>query len=228
MTVQQALNLLQLRRPISEPNSGFVRQLELFEKENYVVNLRSNRVRQFLLGRTNAIDSYITPDMMMGNATVSDPYSDIVQEKPMESKPPLARLRCKMCRHELATEKDLVEHDLGRGELSFEPHKRDSVRKGLNAAPVARQRGTITLPPQLREALHARHQRLISPQCSAYFVEPLPWMSESSDLVEGVLSGRLICPNRSCSAKLGSWTWAGTQCAWYVTSYILLTSAELG
>ena len=78
MTVQQALNLLQLRRPISEPNSGFVRQLELFEKENYVVNLRSNRVRQFLLGRTNAIDSYITPDMMMGNATVSDPYSDIV------------------------------------------------------------------------------------------------------------------------------------------------------
>ena len=52
--------------------------------------------------------------------------------------------------------------------------------------------------------------------CSAYFVEPLEWMNESSNVVPGVVSGRLQCPNTRCRSKLGNWSWAGSQCGWCV------------
>lgn len=204
------------------------------------MNLTQPAVRQFLLTRTNALDGYVTPGMLIRHHpdTQDDPYSD-----PVEMHPPVSenkgttRLRCKMCRRELASDEHVVPHEPGKGELSFDPHKRDSVRKGLDKAPVARQRGSgpavppgpgpaaVALPPHLARihptmAMQGTRKSLLhSAQCSAYFVEPLVWMTESSDVVEGVLSGRLMCPNTKCQAKLGSWTWAGTQCAWYVSTF---------
>lgn len=82
-----------------------------------------------------------------------------------------------------------------------------------------------SLPPQLAALRLGRTQpesptkidtsalrrMLHSPQCSAYFVEPLAWMT---NLQEGQVAGRLECPNVRCGAKLGSWDWAGMQCAW--------------
>lgn len=50
--------------------------------------------------------------------------------------------------------------------------------------------------------------------CGAFFVEPLKWMT--SELSHGELKGRLDCPAPKCSAKLGSYDWAGSQCGWYV------------
>lgn len=51
--------------------------------------------------------------------------------------------------------------------------------------------------------------------CSAYFVEPLSWMSPI--LESGILAGKIVCPNTKCGAKLGSYDWAGQR-----------TSASLG
>lgn len=59
-------------------------------------------------------------------------------------------------------------------------------------------------PDDLRKMLH-------SAKCTSYFVEPLAWMSA---LQLGEVAGRLDCPNTRCAAKLGSWDWAGMQCAW--------------
>lgn len=51
---------------------------------------------------------------------------------------------------------------------------------------------------------------LIHASCSSYFVEPMEWMSSLSS---GQVTGRLDCPSPKCGAKLGSWDWAGIQCA---------------
>lgn len=48
------------------------------------------------------------------------------------------------------------------------------------------------------------------PSCSSYFIEPMAWMS---DLASGEVTGRLNCPTAKCGQKLGSWDWAGMQCA---------------
>ena len=62
---------------------------------------------------------------------------------------------------------------------------------------------------------------LKSPTCSAYFVEPMAWMSY---LADGAVTGRLTCPAPKCAAKLGSWDWAGMQCAcgaWITPAFAL-------
>ncbi|EIW73571.1 hypothetical protein TREMEDRAFT_25665 [Tremella mesenterica DSM 1558] len=51
---------------------------------------------------------------------------------------------------------------------------------------------------------------LVNPKCSGYFVEPLTWMEVF--LKDGEVSGRIICPNEACKAKIGSYDWAGMQC----------------
>ena len=66
---------------------------------------------------------------------------------------------------------------------------------------------------------------LASSTCSSYFTEPLSWMQ---DLLEpGDLGGRIVCPNKRCGAKLGSFDWAGVQCScgsWVVPGFALNVS----
>ncbi|TFK25308.1 phosphatases II [Coprinopsis marcescibilis] len=51
---------------------------------------------------------------------------------------------------------------------------------------------------------------LINPKCSGYFVEPLKWMDPF--LSGGELTGKIVCPNKKCNAKLGNYDWAGVPC----------------
>lgn len=51
---------------------------------------------------------------------------------------------------------------------------------------------------------------LVNPKCSGYFVEPLTWMEPV--LNAGGVSGKLVCPNDKCGAKIGTFDWAGMQC----------------
>jgi dual specificity phosphatase 12 len=47
--------------------------------------------------------------------------------------------------------------------------------------------------------------------CPHFFVEPLSWMRPI--LEEGVLEGRLVCPNAKCSASVGRYAWQGFKCS---------------
>ncbi|KAK1765375.1 tyrosine protein phosphatase yvh1 [Phialemonium atrogriseum] len=46
--------------------------------------------------------------------------------------------------------------------------------------------------------------------CPHFFVEPMSWMRPI--LEEGVLDGRLACPNAKCGASIGRYTWQGFKC----------------
>ena len=48
---------------------------------------------------------------------------------------------------------------------------------------------------------------LPSSACTSYFTEPLSWMRPQ--LENGDLSGKLMCPNTRCNAKLGTFDWSG-------------------
>jgi dual specificity phosphatase 12 len=63
---------------------------------------------------------------------------------------------------------------------------------------------------------------LVNPKCSGYFVEPMKWME--SFLEEGQLAGKIICPNKKCSAKLGNYDWAGVCCGckeWVIPGFCI-------
>ncbi|CAG8663934.1 9042_t:CDS:2 [Acaulospora colombiana] len=51
-------------------------------------------------------------------------------------------------------------------------------------------------------------QALINAKCSGYFVHPLQWMQF---LEQGETSGKIICPNEKCKAKVGNYDWAGNK-----------------
>jgi len=51
---------------------------------------------------------------------------------------------------------------------------------------------------------------LTNSACSGYFLEPMKWMEPY--LVVGTISGKIICPNKKCGAKLGNFDWAGMRC----------------
>ncbi|WFD07428.1 hypothetical protein MVES1_002792 [Malassezia vespertilionis] len=207
----ESLLLIRRQRSVANPNKGFLRQLELYQKERYTINLQSPTVRRFLIGQTNALEDTIQPDVFL-NAGTNDNFSDIVPA------PRLARVRCKICRQELAYECQVVVHTPGKGALAFEPHKRDPGSHTRTPLPTQDPAMRVHLAPQLVQ------RQLLAPQCSAYFVEPLTWMRTSSGLTDGVYGDRILCPNTRCNAKLGTWTWAGSQCAcgaWVTPAFAL-------
>ncbi|KAF5357003.1 hypothetical protein D9756_006485 [Leucocoprinus leucothites] len=63
---------------------------------------------------------------------------------------------------------------------------------------------------------------IVNPKCSGYFVEPMKWMEPF--LQDGHLSGKIICPNKKCGAKLGNYDWAGVCCGckeWVVPGFCI-------
>jgi len=63
---------------------------------------------------------------------------------------------------------------------------------------------------------------LLNTKCSGYFVEPMKWMEHF--LSGGQLAGKIICPNKKCTAKLGNYDWAGVccECKQWVTLYVIV------
>ena len=110
-------------------------RLRLFHAESYRVEVSKPSVRTFLIKHTSAMRGFVTPAMLMGRSIDPDPFSDPppgTQSTNTTFAPHATCLRCKMCRRVLASDEDVTQHAPGKGELSFEPHKRESVRKGLD------------------------------------------------------------------------------------------------
>lgn len=47
--------------------------------------------------------------------------------------------------------------------------------------------------------------------CTHHFLHPLSWMRPT--LEQGLLDGRLECPNLKCKAQLGRYAWQGMKCS---------------
>ncbi|WFC97488.1 hypothetical protein MYAM1_000202 [Malassezia yamatoensis] len=227
LRVEQALHVIRRQRPIAEPNDGFKKQLQMYQTKHRRVVLHDREVRNYLLNHTSVMDGHLTPESLLIKPEDQAKNQQAAQcNEDSQAKKARLILRCKMCRRELANDEHVVQHQPGKGKLAFEPHRRDNVRRGGDWTPAAVQAANPSQPvlptnlARIQAGISARIKQpslLHSPQCSAYFVEPLKWMSESSNLVEGELSDRIMCPNTRCNAKLGNWTWAGSQCAWYVS-----------
>ncbi|TVY83125.1 Tyrosine-protein phosphatase yvh1 [Lachnellula suecica] len=93
-------------------------------------------------------------------------------------------LRCKRCRRTLATTPYLVTH------LPTAPKPVSSSAMG----PIS------SLPPTPNHSA-----------CQHHFLHPLSWMRP--ELEQGLLSGRLECPNPKCLAQIGRYAWQGLRCS---------------
>ncbi|KAG5646349.1 hypothetical protein DXG03_003672 [Asterophora parasitica] len=104
-----ALEMIRNVRPNIEPNQGFLRQLEIFHQAHYKISQRDKTTRMFYMER--ALDEVMNGD---GSPPKTDMFAKY-PHTPTDSTPntpghPRRRIRCKMCRHELATREHMLDH----------------------------------------------------------------------------------------------------------------------
>ncbi|KAI8976656.1 hypothetical protein BD414DRAFT_467005 [Trametes punicea] len=131
-----ALEVIRKTRPDVQPNEGFMRQLEIFYKASFKVSKRDKETRMFYLER-------VVNEVMNGDGEVETemfakfPYSPSDTPAPT----PRRRIRCKMCRQELATREHMLDHgQLGPptpAVLSAATSRRPSMNDAKPLSPLA-------------------------------------------------------------------------------------------
>ncbi|KAF8637468.1 hypothetical protein AX16_010796 [Volvariella volvacea WC 439] len=109
ISADEALEIIREKRPIVEPNENFLHQLEVFYTSKGNISRRSKPVRMFYMERAmqeimNGDGSQLETDMF---AKFPRTPSDSVPSTPIM---PRRRIRCKMCRQELATREHMIDH----------------------------------------------------------------------------------------------------------------------
>lgn len=109
LTPEAALELIRKSRPNIDPNPGFLVQLDLFHKASFRISHKDKATRMFYMERA-------VEEVMNGDGTL--PPTDMFAKfprTPSDSTPatpvgPRRRIRCKMCRQELAAREHMLDH----------------------------------------------------------------------------------------------------------------------
>ncbi|KAG1805354.1 protein-tyrosine phosphatase-like protein [Suillus subaureus] len=142
---ESAVDMIRTVRSIAEPNEGFMEQLKVFHQSSYKFTRRDKATRMFYLERT-------MEEIMNGDGTIPDNAmfakhprtpSDSVPNTPMIV--PSRRIRCKMCRQELATREHMLDH----GQLGPPTPALPSLSPATSRRPSANDRGTSSRRPSM-------------------------------------------------------------------------------
>ncbi|KAJ3998375.1 hypothetical protein F5050DRAFT_1567358 [Lentinula boryana] len=113
MSVEEALDLVRKARPEIDPNPAFIAQLEIFHKASFTISRKDKNTRMYYMQRT-------TEEVMNGDGSL--PSTDMFARFPRSandstpptpgglSRVPRRRIRCKMCRQELAAREHMLDH----------------------------------------------------------------------------------------------------------------------
>ncbi|KAH9849816.1 hypothetical protein C2E23DRAFT_350969 [Lenzites betulinus] len=102
---EAALEVIRKVRPDVQPNDGFMRQLEIFYTASFKVSKRDKATRMFYLER-------VVHEVMNGDGEVETDMFAKFPNSPSDTPVPTPRrrIRCKMCRQELATREHMLDH----------------------------------------------------------------------------------------------------------------------
>ncbi|KAJ6558000.1 hypothetical protein B0H19DRAFT_125381 [Mycena capillaripes] len=106
---QSALEIIRQARPHIDPNPGFLLQLEIFHNAAFKISRRDKTTRMFYMER--AVEEVMNGDGSLPETEMFAKYP----RTPSDSAPatpggPRRRIRCKMCRQELATREHMLDH----------------------------------------------------------------------------------------------------------------------
>ncbi|EKM76732.1 hypothetical protein AGABI1DRAFT_131026 [Agaricus bisporus var. burnettii JB137-S8] len=110
MDPEGALKVIRQARPFVDPNVNFLQQLEIFHKSNYRISKQEKDIRRYYLERT--VDEVMNGDGIPKlDMLASYPRTPGSESNPSTPTPaPRRRIRCKMCRQELATREHMLDH----------------------------------------------------------------------------------------------------------------------
>ncbi|KAH9833166.1 uncharacterized protein C8Q71DRAFT_192483 [Rhodofomes roseus] len=132
---EAALDLIRGVRPNIQPNDGFLRQLAVFQEASYRVSRRDKATRMYYLER-------VVEEVMNGEGSFDTDFFAKFPRTPTDSAPatpggPRRRIRCKMCRQELAAREHMLDHgQVGPTTPAFTPVASRRPSSSLHDAPV--------------------------------------------------------------------------------------------
>jgi dual specificity phosphatase 12 len=169
LSYEAALEQLQSKRPCVYPNPGFAKQLRLYHSMNYSFNPYSALRKQ---------------PSTSDNVLVENNFDDVIPVTQNDTS--LIEYKCKLCRHVLFTDADLVSHIAGKGRFDF--HSRSSAYK-------AKQNAESKDEDYCQQEL---------------FTTQPDWLTDIYD--KETNNGEIECPNSKCQAKLGRYSLVGEKC----------------
>lgn len=237
---EAALSLIRVARSFAEPNTGFMTQLELYHRMGCPTDLDSHPEYQRWLYQRAVEESNsrgVAPDMVDirfsdeaeasrardeelaagtstaaadggrsrgGGQQASTPSAVSSSSSSSTTDPATARennpsspkftYRCRRCRTQLATSSHTADH---------EPPPPPTLPPPSSLSPAGRAAATA--------AAGGTNPAASPPPCAHIFLQPLSWMRPG--LEQGLLSGRLECPNGKCKTVVGRYAWQGVKCS---------------
>ena len=206
------------KRRLVQPNHGFAQQCKLFYKMNYLIdpNCKNYKIFRLKLAAEQVKFAKILP---MNFMDLLKPDPAVIRENPE----PFV-YRCRKCRRIVAAKSNLILHKVPtttkRNENFESPlsRRRESEQKYLNnlAGETSDQDAIIditdnvlstslsdkSLSEDKEEPTKNQQEEATVEYCNKfYFIEPLSWMKDVINSVEG----KLYCP--TCKTKIGNFNW---------------------
>ncbi|KAL2428918.1 hypothetical protein ABEF94_009972 [Exophiala dermatitidis] len=205
LTVDSALALVRESRPQVEPNSGFIKQLRMYEAMGCPTTqeqLESHKIYRRWMNSRNVMDALsVNRAPEIDHITFRDEEDeDEAEERSIDQA--MESLHLKNVDAEI-TDPDITVSDSDSGP-SPAPEIELKCRKCRRL--LAKTAFIIPhKPPAHRDPSSATEP------CAHIFLHPLSWMKDV--LAQGELDGRLACPNPRCGANIGKYAWQGLRCS---------------
>ncbi|KAF8186844.1 hypothetical protein K438DRAFT_1595981 [Mycena galopus ATCC 62051] len=105
---EAALDIIRQARPNIDPNPGFLQQLEIFHKAAFKISRKDQTTRRFYMERT--VGEVMNGDGSLPETEMFAKYPRTPSDSAPATPGARRRIRCKMCRQELATREHMLDH----------------------------------------------------------------------------------------------------------------------
>ncbi|XP_046917144.2 dual specificity protein phosphatase 12 [Dermatophagoides farinae] len=213
LSIQDTLLFVRTKRPLCNPNEGFIYQLNLFGRMNYRLDIRNKEFRQYLFYRT--IFPFLSIDHLH---QMIDRYFAIIQQYERQQQQQQQQMdlniqqqqqwyRCRRCSMKLFQNIHLLESNL----LLFQYRTtiRSLVRKSVQLRELSGGGGggggknSVKLSDfdfTINKIVTKTNSKIID--CNRFLVEPLSWMIVTT-IKDMDIDYQLQCPG--CANHIGMW-----------------------
>jgi dual specificity phosphatase 12 len=215
LTVDTALSLIRQSRPQVEPNSGFIKQLRMYEAMNCPTTqeeLESHKIYRRWMNSREVMDA-----LSDNRAPTMEHISFRDEENEDDDETGSAgRLTDAVASLDLSNPDDDSPSEIANPDMTLSsPSPAPSLPADLEIKCRKCRRllakSSFVLPHKPPPHRDPSVEEGRGDPCAHIFLHPLSWMRPT--LSEGGLDGRLTCPTQWCGANIGKFAWQGLRCS---------------
>jgi dual specificity phosphatase 12 len=219
LTLDQALDQVRQSRPQVEPNSGFIKQLRMYEAMGCPTTqeeLETHKIyRRWMNSREvmDALGENRAPEMEHISFRDEEDENEVEDANSSESAGLADQVRAlDLSNPEGDDPTEITNPDITLSSPSPAPPLPSNIEIKCRKCRRLLAKSSFILPhkpPRHRDP--SASTKTGEDPCAHIFLHPLSWMRPT--LSQGELDGRLTCPTEWCGANIGKFAWQGLRCS---------------